>query len=96
VHRATAPFTVAGKQYPTHSLVVKSGQAFRPHVIDMFEPQDHPDDIPFPGAPPNAPYDNAGYTLAFPCRLVQFVPLRPSLAITSPTRRMIRSLPSIA
>ena len=65
VHRATAPFTVAGKQYPANSLVVKTAQAFRPHVMDMFEPQDHPDDIPYPGAPPTRPYDNAGYTLAF-------------------------------
>jgi hypothetical protein len=65
VHRATAAFTVAGKQYPANSLVVKTAQPFRPHVMDMFEPQDHPDDIPYPGAPPTAPYDNAGYTLAF-------------------------------
>ena len=65
VHRATASFTVGGKQYPANSLIVKSGQAFRPHVIDMFEPQDHPDDIPYPGATPLPPYDSAGYTLAF-------------------------------
>jgi putative intracellular protease/amidase len=44
--------------------VVKTAQAFRPHVLDMFEPQDHPDDIPYPGAAPTAPYDNAGWTLA--------------------------------
>src|SRR5262249_55918818 len=36
-----------------------------PHVMDMFEPQDHPDDIPYPGGPPTAPYDATGYTLAF-------------------------------
>jgi len=64
VHRATAPFTVAGKQYPANSYVVKAAQAFRPHVMDMFEPQDHPDDFPYPGGPPNRPYDSAGYTLA--------------------------------
>jgi hypothetical protein len=63
--RATAPFTVAGKPYPAGSLVVKTAQAFRPHVMDMFEPQDHPDDIPYPGAPPTRPYDDAGWTLAF-------------------------------
>jgi hypothetical protein len=34
-------------------------------VLDMFEPQDHPDDIPYPGAPPRPPYDSAGWTLAF-------------------------------
>jgi hypothetical protein len=65
VHRATAPFTAAGKQYPAESLIVKTAQAFRPHVMDMFEPQDHPDDIPYPGAPPIQPYDVAGYTLAY-------------------------------
>ncbi len=65
VMRATAPFTVAGKQYPAGSLVVKTAQAFRPHVLDMFEPQDHPNDFQYPGGPPIPPYDNAGYTLAY-------------------------------
>jgi hypothetical protein len=31
----------------------------------MFEPQDHPDDIPFPGGAPTPPYDSAGWTLAY-------------------------------
>jgi hypothetical protein len=65
VQRATKPFTVAGKPYPAGSYVVKGAQAFRPHVMDMFEPQDHPDDIPYPGGPPTPPYDATGYTLAF-------------------------------
>jgi hypothetical protein len=65
VHRATAPFTAAGKSYPAGSYVVKTAQPFRPHVLDMFEPQDHPDDIPYPGGPPTRPYDNAGWTLAY-------------------------------
>ncbi len=65
VERATAAFTVAGKQYPAGSLVIKTAQAFRPHILDMFEPQDHPNDFQFPGGPPIPPYDNAGYTLAF-------------------------------
>ncbi|MCC7195757.1 MAG: peptidase [Gemmatimonadaceae bacterium] len=64
VHRATANFTVAGKQYPAGSYVVKTAQAFRAHVLDMFEPQDHPNDFAYPGAPPTRPYDNAGWTLA--------------------------------
>jgi hypothetical protein len=64
VHRATADFTVDGKQYPSGSYVVLTAQAFRPHVIDMFEPQVHPDVFPIPGGPPTPPYDNAGWTLA--------------------------------
>ena len=61
---ATAPFVVEGKRYPEGSYVVRTAQAFRPHVIDMFEPQDHPNDFLYPGAPPTPPYDNAGWTLA--------------------------------
>jgi hypothetical protein len=64
VHRASAAFTVAGKNYPAGSYVVKSAQAFRADVLDMFEPQDHPNDFKYPGAPPTRPYDNAGWTLA--------------------------------
>jgi len=65
VHKATAAFSAGGKQYPAGSWVVKTAQAFRPHVLDMFEPQDHPNDFQFPGGPPIPPYDNAGWTLAY-------------------------------
>lgn len=65
VHKATASFTVNGKQYPAGSYIVKTNQAFRPHVMDMFEPQDHPNDFQYPGGPPVAPYDAAGWTLAY-------------------------------
>ena len=65
VQRATAAFSVNGRGYPAGSYVVKTAQAFRPHVLDMFEAQDHPDDIPYPGAPPRPPYDSAGWTLAY-------------------------------
>src|SRR5436309_2437267 len=65
IHRATTPFSVSGKSYPAGSYVVKTAQAFRPHVLDMFEPQDHPDDFEYPGAPPTPPYDSAGWTLAY-------------------------------
>ena len=65
VLRATAPFDVAGKAYPAGSYVIKTAQAFRPHIMDMMEPQDHPDDIPYPGGPPRPPYDATGWTLAY-------------------------------
>jgi len=65
VHRATAAFTVAGKSYPAGSYVVKSAQPFRAHLMDMFEPQDHPDDIPYPGGAPRPPYDVTGYNIAY-------------------------------
>ena len=63
--KATASFPVNGKTYPAGSYVVKTAQAFRPHVMDMFEPQDHPNDFAYPGGPPNRPYDITGWTLAY-------------------------------
>ncbi|MFC1791733.1 M14 metallopeptidase family protein, partial [Gemmatimonadota bacterium] len=65
VHRATREFSVEGKGYPAGSLVVMTAQAYRPHVLDMFERQDHPNDFAYPGGPPIAPYDATGWTLAF-------------------------------
>lgn len=65
VDQATAAFTVNGKQYPVGSLVIRTNQAARAHALDMFEPQDHPNDFAYPGGPPRRPYDNAGWTLAY-------------------------------
>ncbi|HQT21879.1 MAG: peptidase [Sphingobacteriales bacterium 17-39-43] len=65
VHKATSDFNVAGKNYPKGSFIIKTNQAFRPHVLDMFEPQDHPNDFKYEGGPPVAPYDAAGWTLAY-------------------------------
>jgi len=65
VDQATATFTVEGRTYPAGSFIIKTDQAFRPHVLDMFEPQDHPNDFQYPGGPPIPPYDAAGWTLAY-------------------------------
>ena len=65
VNIASEQFSHDGKTYPAGSYIVKTDQAFRPHVLDMFEPQDHPNDLQYPGGPPIAPYDAAGWTLAF-------------------------------
>lgn len=64
VEVATQEFTLAGKTYPKGSYVVKTNQAFRPHILDMFEPQNHPNDFAYVGGPPVRPYDAAGWTLA--------------------------------
>jgi hypothetical protein len=64
VRKAAAEFEVKGKTYPAGSYVVKTDQAFRPHVMDMFEPQVHPNDLLYPDGPPVPPYDSAGWTLA--------------------------------
>lgn len=65
VHKASRDFKVENKNYPKGSYIIKTSQAFRPHVLDMFEPQDHPNDFQYAGGPPVAPYDAAGWTLAY-------------------------------
>lgn len=65
VLRAEKDFQIASKTYPAGSFVVKTAQAFRPHILDMFEPQDHPNDFKYENGPPIPPYDNAGWTLAY-------------------------------
>ena len=93
IERVDAQFALNGKTYPAGSYVVKANQAYRPHVLDMFEPQDHPDDFAYPGAPPTRPYDNTGWTLAYlmgvkfdrildgfdcPCRKLPIEELKPA------------------
>jgi hypothetical protein len=103
VHRATAPFTANRKPFPRGSYVVKTAQAFRPHVLDMFEPQDHPDDIPSPGARPVPPYDSAGWTLAFQMG-VEFErvldplegPFEKVAAVTRPRGQVVRGAGPVA
>ena len=70
VLRAKEAFEAGGRTYPQGSYVIKCDQAFRPHVLAMFEPQDHPHDVLFPGGPPVAPYDSAGWTLAYQMGIV--------------------------
>ena len=65
VHKASSDFVVNGKNYSAGSYVVKTNQAFRAHVLDMFDPQDHPNDFLYPGGPPVRPYDAAGWTPAY-------------------------------
>jgi hypothetical protein len=65
VEQATKPFEANGKSYPANTYVVKTAQASLPFVLDMFEPQDHPNDFKYPGGPPIPPYDIAGWTVVY-------------------------------
>lgn len=62
LHTANESFHLNGKVMPSGSLVVLCDQPYRAHVLDMFEPQWHPDDIR--DGKPIPPYDAAGWTLA--------------------------------
>lgn len=93
VHRATASFSAGGTQYPAGSWVFQMGQAFRAHLLDMFEPQDHPNDFRFPGGPPIPPYDNAGWTLAMQMGIQYDRILEP---VTGPFEKVADVTPMVA
>ena len=65
IQRSTAAFDAEGKHYPAGSLFIDCAQSYRPQILDMMEPQDHPNDFAYPGAPPTRPYDTTGWTLSY-------------------------------
>jgi len=63
VHQAEAELTADGVPYPAGTYVLYCAQPFRNHLNDMMERQVYPDRSSYPGGPPEAPYDTAGWTL---------------------------------
>jgi hypothetical protein len=63
VHQARQEFTADGVQYPAGTYILYCSQPYRAHLNDMMERQVYPDRASYPGGPPEAPYDTAGWTL---------------------------------
>ncbi|MCI0489917.1 MAG: M14 family metallopeptidase [Blastocatellia bacterium] len=63
VHLAKSPFTYDGVTYPAGTPVMLAAQSYRPHLMDMVMPQNHPMRLQYPEGPPIRPYDIAGWTL---------------------------------
>ncbi len=63
VHQALAEFSADGVPYPAGTYILYCGQPYRAHLNDMMERQVYPDRSSYPGGPPEAPYDTAGWTL---------------------------------
>ena len=63
IHKANAPFTADGVEYPAETYLVLMSQPFRAHAKDLLEVQRYPERRPSPESPPERPYDIAGWTL---------------------------------
>jgi hypothetical protein len=53
VERATADFQAGGRTFPAGSYILPAAQAFRAHLLDMMEPQEHPHREIYPGGRPS-------------------------------------------
>ena len=63
IHQVNTNFVADNIEYPAGTYVISMAQPFRAHAKDLLEAQQYPRRIPAPGAPPERPYDIAGWTL---------------------------------
>ena len=63
IHSANASFSADGVEYPAGTYVISMAQPFRGHAKDLLEVQNYPERRASPKAPPERPYDIAGWTL---------------------------------
>jgi hypothetical protein len=84
VQVAAAPFTADGVEWPAGTRVLLAAQPFRPHLKDLMERQVYPDRLQWPGGPPEAPYDMAGWTLPLQMGVEAVTVVAPFEARTQP------------
>ncbi len=65
VKQATGPVSADGRRFAAGSFVIDAAQAFRPHLVDLMNPQRYPNQRLYPGGPPDRPYDITGWTLPY-------------------------------
>jgi hypothetical protein len=85
--RAVRSFSVDGVEYPAGSHVFLSSQPFRPYLLDLLRPQHYPDQKLYPGGPPKAAYDVAGWTLPLAMGVRSVEAMRPFEAELEPIDR---------
>ena len=85
VYKADKPFDQDGKTYPAGTFVIPFNQVFGRYVKDLLEKQYYPEVRRAPGAPAEAPYDVAAWSLGMQFGVKTFyakTPLPTSLTLT--------------
>lgn len=83
--------TADGRQY-SRSYVVRLDQPYRPHILDLFEPQRFPRLERWPDGPMERPYDVAGWTL--PLQMGVTAIRADSIRYAAPRPGLVRSAPA--
>jgi hypothetical protein len=84
VQRAREAFAADAVTYPAGTHVVLMAQPLRPYAKDLLEAQRYPERRVYPGGPPEAPYDEAGWTLPFKMGVRVVTAAKPFDAVLDP------------
>ncbi len=89
VSQVTVPATVDGVTYPAGTWIIPTDQEFAAMAREVLDVQTYPDLRPYPGGPPERPYDAAGWTL--PLQMAVTV-MAASTPLTSEVRASMKLL----
>ena len=81
------------KRYEKGTYIIYASQAFRPHLLDMMEPQNYPE-LKDASGKPKVPYDLAGWTLPLQMGIRVHKVAKPFKATTNSVNELSVKMPS--
>ena len=93
IEQSTKTFNADGKRYEKGTYFIYASQAFRPHLLDMMEPQNYPE-LKDASGKPKVPYDLAGWTLPLQMGIRVHKVAKPFKATTNSVNELSVKMPS--